>query len=157
MLADKDWIKQQAFQGTEYTDAECEVVLKLGRILWPFVPNRDAKHEAIAHVALRAPIALIANSLLRFTGYHEFTRKIAPTFSTSSLHGLGLNAVGLYEVLCSAGKNHYDVNDASGKPLTDAAKITNPVANKRAIFEAFFNMDKVDKLCNDHGLSFHDR
>jgi len=157
MEADREWIKEQAFKGIQYTDAECDVVLKLGKILWPFVPKRDSKHEAIAHVALRAPIALIANSILRITGYYEFTRMIAPSISTSSLHGLGLNAVGLYEVLCSAGKRHFDVNDASGEPLSDVSKVTTPRENKRAVFEAFFDMATVDKLCDTYGLRFHNR
>ncbi|KAK3825023.1 MAG: hypothetical protein J3Q66DRAFT_99014 [Benniella sp.] len=149
----KEWIQQQSFQGTKFTDAECDIVLKLGKLLWPYVPPKGS----IPHVCLRAPLAFIANSFLRMTGYKKFTRELSPTISASAVHALGLNAAGLYETLCAGSKNHYDVKDASGHPLTDASKVTTPAENKRAVFEAFFDMTAVDKLCDTYGLRFHNR
>ncbi|KAF9343221.1 hypothetical protein BGX34_007072, partial [Mortierella sp. NVP85] len=147
----KEWIQQQAFQGRKFTDAECDIVLKLGKLLWPYVPAKGS----IPHVCLRAPLAFIANNFLRMTGYKEFTQELSPTISVSAVHALGLNAVGLFETLCAGSKNHYDVNDASGHPLTDVVKVTTPAENKRAVFEAFFDMATVDKLCDTYGLRFH--
>ncbi|KAF9992781.1 hypothetical protein BGZ65_011808, partial [Modicella reniformis] len=80
-----------------------------------------------------------------------------PTTSVSSVHSLGLNAVGLYEVLCSKEENHFDVNDAFGMPLTSVARVTLPAENKRAVFGAFFDLEKIDRTCAKYGLRFYNR
>ncbi|KAF9943605.1 hypothetical protein BGZ65_000674, partial [Modicella reniformis] len=54
------------------------------------------------HVALRAPIEVIANSVLRVGSKHPQPRS------------------GLYEVLCSKEANQFDVKDAFGESLTSA-------------------------------------
>ncbi|KAF9991952.1 hypothetical protein BGZ65_012889, partial [Modicella reniformis] len=68
IIADRNWVRQKAFRGTAFTDAECDVVVKLGGILRPYIAKTRGKRNAIAHVTLRAPIAIIANSVLRATG-----------------------------------------------------------------------------------------
>ncbi|KAI8356335.1 hypothetical protein B0O80DRAFT_24618 [Mortierella sp. GBAus27b] len=152
----RNLIHQKAFQGTKFTDEEVDTVIKLANVLRPFVPKKDSDNDMVAHVALRAPIAVIANSVLRTTGYSKFTRRISPSMSASALHSLGLNAVGLYESLCSKGTDQFDVKDSRGNPLSDVAKVTTD-DNKKAIFEAFFDLELVLRVCIEYGLDFQYR
>ncbi|KAI8361692.1 hypothetical protein B0O80DRAFT_165575 [Mortierella sp. GBAus27b] len=157
------WVKKSGYKGNDFTEKECRVVAYLANLLRLFIPKRrpraDGKgyQDSLAHVALRAPIVLIANSVLRAAGYPEFTRRNAPQTSSASLHGLQLGAVGLYEAFCGRGERQFDVQDASKNPLTNYITLQSSPENKRAIFESFFNMRKVEKVCSDHGLTFRDR
>jgi len=163
MDIDANWVKKSAFTGNKFTDHECEVVAALANCLRPFIPKRrprsDGKgyQDSLAHVALRAPIVLIANHVLRATGYTDFTRRISPQASSASLHGLQLGAVGLFETLCSKNEGRFDVHDKRGQKLTNYMTIQSSPENKRVMFESFFDMDKVESICNDHGLKFRNR
>lgn len=156
------WVKKSGYKGNDFTEKECRVVAYLANLLRLFIPKRrpraDGKgyQDSLAHVALRAPIVLIANSVLRAAGYPEFTRRNAPQTSSASLHGLQLGAVGLYEAFCGRGERQFDVQDASKNPLTNYITLQSSPENKRAIFESFFNMRKVEKVCSDHGLTFRE-
>ncbi|KAI8363172.1 hypothetical protein B0O80DRAFT_7868 [Mortierella sp. GBAus27b] len=97
---------------------------------------------------------IIANAVLRITGYPHFTRRISPHVSPSSTHTLHLDAIGLYEVLCPKAAGHFDVLDTDRNLLTNVANVR---ANKEAIFGAFFNTDKMQQLSRQHGLNFADR
>jgi len=81
-------------------------VAKLANVLRPYVPKRRARddgqggfQQSIAHVSLRAPLVLIANTVLQATGYSSFTRRVAPQVSPARLHGLHMGGAALYEVL----------------------------------------------------------
>jgi hypothetical protein len=160
---DWKWVKKSGFKGNDFTENECRVVADLANLLRPFIPKRrlrsDGKgyQDPLAHVALQAPIVLIANSVLRAAGYPQFTRRITPQTSSASLHGLQLGAVGLYETFCSKAGRQFDVQDASKNPLTNYLTLQSSTENKKAIFESFFDMRKVEKVCSDHGLTFRDR
>ncbi|KAF9358967.1 hypothetical protein BGX26_000509 [Mortierella sp. AD094] len=159
---DRAWVRKSAFRGSEFTTEECDIVAKLANWLRPYVPKRrpsdgQKTQASIPHVALRAPIVLIANTILRATGYHEFTRRLAPQISTSSSHGIALGAVGIYECLCSNLKRQFDVMDVDGNPLTSYRQITAQPLNKRAVFGAFFDLKKIDSVCRSHGLEFRNR
>ncbi|KAF9086061.1 hypothetical protein BGX27_003275 [Mortierella sp. AM989] len=119
--------------------------------------GKSGTQEAIAHVALRAPIVLIANKILHATGYHNFARKFSPQVPATSLHALHLGAVGVYEVFCSSGPNQFDIHDAEGNPLTYVKEVTSPPANKEAVLGAFLDLDKIRKICDSHGLNFRNR
>ncbi|KAG0198987.1 hypothetical protein BGX31_004410, partial [Mortierella sp. GBA43] len=100
---------------------------------------------------------MIANSLLRATGHSDFARSVSPQPSISSVNALHLGAQGIYEVLCAADQGHFDIVDAAGNPLTAVANVTSPQVNKKAVFQAFFDMDVVENVCRSHGLEFADR
>ena len=150
-----EWVRSKAFRQSAFSDEECNVVLKLAGLLYPYVPKKSPGKVSISHVTLHAPIVLIANSILRSTGYHEFTRKMAPVASTSSLHSLALGAMGVFEVFCAKG-GMFNVNDASGEILTAGGNATLP-ENKPAIFGAFFDLERLKMICYDHGLRFYNR
>ncbi|KAF9352621.1 hypothetical protein BGX26_009601 [Mortierella sp. AD094] len=157
------YVKKCAFKNDDITPRECEVVAKIVRELRPYVPKRrpnpdgPGMKESLPHVALRAPLVLIANTLLRDAGYYIYTRRMTPKISTGSLHGLALGSTGIYEVFCSREPGHFDINDANGSPLSDAESAVSPLDNKRAVFGAFFNMKYIEQVCHAHGLKFADR
>ncbi|KAF9572841.1 hypothetical protein EC968_009406 [Mortierella alpina] len=159
---DRQLVKRRAYRGSNFTDAECDVVVQLARLLRPYVPKRRPSKDgsktqaAIAHVALRAPLILIANAVLRITGYAEFTRRLSPQVSVGAHHALAMGAVGLYEVLCGS-NGAFMVKDRHGDPITNRAQITADPENKNAVFGAFFDRTRVDKICKDHGLEFRHR
>ncbi|KAF9940150.1 hypothetical protein BGZ65_007905, partial [Modicella reniformis] len=156
------YVKKSAFVGNKFTEEQCNVVAMIVNALGPYVPKRRPNPEdsgpktlpPIAHVALRAPLMMIANAVLRGSGYTQFTRLMSPQISPSSTHALHLNAIGLYEVLCSKEPDHFDVVDTNKNPLT---YVNNVRDHKRAVFGAFFNVEKVEQLCRAHGLRFADR
>lgn len=127
---DRSWVKKTGFKDNKFTDEECDIVAMLANSLRPFIPKRRSGDDgnnsrpSLPHIALRIPIVLIANSVLRATGYTEFTRRIAPMISVSSLHALALGPVGVYEVLCSKSEGHFDIKDSNNAPLTLGQRIT---------------------------------
>ena len=58
---------------------------------------------------------------------------------------------------CSKGDRQFDVFDAKGVPLVDGTIITKFRENKRVVFGAFLDLEKVDEICSKHGLKFADR
>ncbi|KAF9093787.1 hypothetical protein BGX27_001569, partial [Mortierella sp. AM989] len=158
-----EYVRTSGFKDNKFTDHECHVVATLANSLRPFIPKRrlgrngQRTQPSIPHVALRAPLVIIANTVLQLTGYNQFTRRITPQVSAGSLHGLALGAVGMYEVFCARSPGRFDVKDIEGKPLTGYRNITRFPANKKAVFGAFLDMTKVHRICEDHGLEFADR
>ncbi|KAI8347457.1 hypothetical protein B0O80DRAFT_465736 [Mortierella sp. GBAus27b] len=98
---------------------------------------------------------MIANSVMRAAGYPAFTRNIAPQKSCGSLDGLQLGAAGLFETFCNKRGGRFDIQDASGRPLTSQLNLS--PQDKRTIFESFFDMSKVERICGAHGLGFRER
>ena len=68
-----------------------------------------------------------------------------------------LSSPSIYEVLCSPEANRFDIKDAAGQRLVSMNSTTRPIANKRAVFGAFFDVDTIDTLCHSHGFLFTDR
>ncbi|KAG0005434.1 hypothetical protein BGZ65_011175 [Modicella reniformis] len=137
---------------------ECRVVANLANILGPYVFKRRELPDgyitdSIPHVALRDPLVIIANRMLRLTGYAHFARRITPLISAGSLHDIALGSVGMYEVFCSQSAGRFDVLDTNDIPLTQVLDVTRILGR----FGAFFDLRKTDTVCKDHGLVFADR
>lgn len=162
-VIDANWVRKSSHIKSELTDRECDVIALLANALRHYVPKKQKKSDSLAlqnaipHVTLRAPLALIANVILRATGYSHFTRVISPEISPASLHALSLNPVGIYEVLCNRMENHFDVTDTEGKVLSDRTVITKCPENKRKVIGSFFDLRKIDDVCDAHGLTFRNR
>ncbi|KAF9167971.1 hypothetical protein DFQ26_002196 [Actinomortierella ambigua] len=158
-----DRVKKYTFKGDQLSEDEIRVLVKITNLLRPFVPKRWPKQDGSGdrahtpHVVTRAPIVVIANAVLRATGYSKFARRLAPQVSDMSLHSLQLGASTLYEVLCSRGKGKFDAKDSSGALFASSAQAMVSEDNKNAMYKAFFNMDKVNRICKDHGLVFNNR
>ncbi|KAF8951852.1 hypothetical protein BGZ46_003774, partial [Entomortierella lignicola] len=71
---DSNWVKKTGFEGNQFTTYECEVVADLANRLRPYVPKQWVRSDGKGfrnhspHVALRAPLVLLANTVLRATG-----------------------------------------------------------------------------------------
>jgi hypothetical protein len=153
-----NWVRKTAYVRCDFTDRECQVVATLANLLRPYVPKRRTDAQgSVPHITLRAPLVVIANTLLRATGYPSFTREVAPSVSPASLHGLPLSAWGLYEMFCSKGEGRFDVRDSAGDLITNRQKTGKSLESKRQVFGAFFDLDTVDKICKSHGLQFANR
>jgi len=154
---DAAYVKRLAHTGKEFTDDEATLVAKLANLLRPYVPKRRPGKgtrtvASLAHVALRAPIVLLANAVLRATGYHNFTRSISPEVSPSATHSIHIGAVALYEIFLSQRRQRFVI---PGLPITRVESVTNPRENADAIIWAFFDFNKVTSICNRHKLDFH--
>ncbi|KAF9576093.1 hypothetical protein EC968_000161 [Mortierella alpina] len=153
-------VKKSVFKDCKFSEKELQVALQITNFLRPFVPRRwqseDEVRQHTPHVALRAPLALIANAVLRLLGYSDYTRKIAPHVSAGDLHGLLLGTPQLFNVLCKATPGHYDVAGQYGD-IAQAEDIASTPANKGLIFAGFFDTTLIDKICRNHGFSFGHR
>ncbi|KAF9947605.1 hypothetical protein BGZ72_010427 [Mortierella alpina] len=157
-----NYVSQQAHKGKTFTAQECLVVASLANTLRPYVPKRRPSDNGgfkgpLEHVAARAAFAVLTCSILRCTGYHQFTRSFSPEISPSSTQALLLSAPAIWETFCSLANGVYDIQDAAGKPLTRMANVTNPPENKVAVFSAFLGMKEINEICAQHGLSFANR
>ncbi|KAF9577684.1 hypothetical protein BGW38_006953, partial [Lunasporangiospora selenospora] len=160
---DSNWVKKSARSGVEITEEQCRVVAKLANALRPYVAKRRIGKEGtsqggtrapLAHATLLAPMSIIANAILRAAGYAQSTRLLSPQISPSSTHALLLGAKGIYEVLCAKTPGHFDIKDSEGSPLKSGEKAPH---HKDAVFGAFFDLEKVQRLCRKHGLRFAHR
>ncbi|KAF8962934.1 hypothetical protein BGZ46_001095, partial [Entomortierella lignicola] len=159
---DANWVRKTSHIKSDLTDNECRVVALLANELRPYVPQKrnlpesSALKNALPHLTLRAPLALIANSVMLATGYGQFTQRISPHISPAFIHGLSLNPVGIYETLCQNTENHFDITNMDGRMIADYKNITKCQANRRAVMSSLFNLKKIDEICYAHGLTFRD-
>ncbi|CAO3565153.1 unnamed protein product [Mortierella alpina] len=146
---DVSWVRRSSFRRNDFTEKECKAVAEIVNAFRPYIPKRQQDEDGATttkpfpHIVLRAPFVLIANSLLRAAGYHEFVRRMMPQIAPSSLHALHLGAVGIYEVLCAESARHFDVRDTNGDALTNQNDVTKVTGNKQAIFAQFFNWPRL--------------
>ncbi|KAH7030287.1 hypothetical protein BKA57DRAFT_541270 [Linnemannia elongata] len=158
-------IRERAYDKSIFSEMEYETAAKIVNALRPFVAKNQVvtagepgSHHPPRFVMLLAPFAMIANSILRAAGYHKFTRRICPIPSATSTHPLPLNATAIYEVLASSGKGHFDVLEpgSSGRTIKSVQQARD-IAGGEAMFAAFFDMEKIHRVCQDHGLAFANR
>ncbi|KAG0301631.1 hypothetical protein BGZ99_003378, partial [Dissophora globulifera] len=97
---------------------------------------------------------MIANAVLRATGYAGFTRRLSPHSSLGTPDALILGAPGFFEVLCRGRNGNFDVKDSNGDYITSVAKVTTPPENKRAVIGAFLDLNRVEEKCAEHGITF---
>lgn len=159
---DVGWVRKCAFKSDRFSEEECRTVAYLANILRQFSPkkfeNEDGSFTEVApHVTSYAALVRIANTFLEGTGYHQFCQRQSPTVSPASMHCLNLGAVGIYETLCARTSGHFDVNDIDNNLLSDYKDITTYPKNKRAVFGAFFDLERIDSICSKHGLTFANR
>lgn len=158
---DQNWVQKTGFRDSNFTIEERKTVARLCNILRPYVPKHQPKKEDLdedptAHMTLRAPIILIADTLFRVTGYHEFCQSICPQYSAASLHPLPLTSTNIYEMFCSRNGNQFDVFDSDNKVISSVQSATEP-DNKRSVFEGFFDMNTVDRICHENNIRFANR
>ncbi|KAF9987644.1 hypothetical protein BGZ75_000291 [Mortierella antarctica] len=146
-------VQAACFRPTDFQQHEYQAVADLVNILRPYVPKRrvdpqtNRSKASLPHIALRAPFVLIANTILQAAGYSEFTRRMVPKSAPSSLHAIALGGTGMYEVFCAETPGHFDVKGADRAALRNYKNVTVVPVNKPAMFEQFFDMQKIDDAC----------
>jgi hypothetical protein len=156
-------IQQSAHKGTVFSDKECHVAQHIANWLRPYVPRRvqsemrDGTRPAAAHFLLRSPVAIIANNVLRATGYSQFCRKLFPEVSPASVHGLQIGAPSLYEIFGDSINGDFDIKDHNHNTITNLTMIKSTEEGRRAIFSNFFDVDRIEQICDEHGLLFRHR
>ncbi|KAF9998182.1 hypothetical protein BGZ65_006292 [Modicella reniformis] len=158
---DEDDVRTNAHIGTELYDNEIQVLVKLGNLLRPYTPRKRTGDRAgenpLAHVALRAPLVIIANAVLRYTGYSMFCRRIAPQVSTGALYALPLGSVGVYEVFGGSGSDRFDLFDGNDTLVSNTAVATRSESDRRAMIGCMFDLNKINAICQKHQLRFINR
>ncbi|KAL1931510.1 hypothetical protein VTP01DRAFT_9653 [Rhizomucor pusillus] len=142
-LPEKDQLRTIWTGDERLTDTETEAIHTIISKLLPFIPRTK-------HITDMLPFVMLANSILRVTGYHQFVREVSPMVSAGSIHSVRVDATALYEMFGSrdAPFQLYDGNDNSIRNVNDAR------SNKEAVFGSFFDRAKIHELCGTHGLQF---
>ena len=153
---DANYVRKAGYINSNFTANECKVVARLANLLRPFVPKRRSSSDgSLPHITLRVPIVLIANAVLRATGYHHFMRIVCPQISPASLQGLILGARGLYEVFCARTPHQFDVVGVDNTQITDGHNVTRVKGNRKRVFEAFFDLSAVEDICKKHVIQVY--
>ncbi|KAF9165831.1 hypothetical protein DFQ26_009276 [Actinomortierella ambigua] len=152
-------VKKCAFKKDDLKQQEIRTIVKITKLLRPFVPkrcpNKDRTGERAhtPHVVTRDPIVIIANAVLQATGYSKFAERLVPQVSGMSVHSLHLGTNTLYEALCSSEAHRLDAVDSSGIIFRSPAHAMSSDENSQPLYKAFFfNTEKVKSTCKAHGL-----
>jgi hypothetical protein len=153
---DANWVRKSSFSNDDFTTDECHLVAKMVRLLRPYIPSQGAQGSdrlGDHNPLLLAPFCVIANTLLRATGYSHFARRLSPIPSICSLHALQLSATGLYETLSGYHDGRFKILGPDG-PIIQVSQVTKSNAHRDVVFASFFNMDVIHDLCSQHGVVF---
>lgn len=156
---DVNWVRKSTNRPDDFTQSECETIVRIVEALTDYVPKRRMKKEGGTsppeyNVATMIRVVLISNTLLRYAGYADFSRKYAPAPSISTLHPIPLSAAAIYEILCSREPSHFDARIDDTHLILS---VEHANKNKSTVFGNFFDMDKIHGICSSYGLHFADR
>ncbi|KAI8355837.1 hypothetical protein B0O80DRAFT_448080 [Mortierella sp. GBAus27b] len=144
----------------EASNKELSVVREIVNWLRPFAPKRvrteKGYRDHTGHVVLCAPMVLIAQAFFDAVGLHKFKRNICPHEKVGSTTSLQLSPIVLYELFGTGGADQFDIRGSNGGIITSASDAANP-CNKEAIVAAFFNLEGIQRLCNEYNLVFDNR
>lgn len=114
---------------------------------------REYRKRKAPFIADGLNFLVLANQILSKTGYCNFAREICPQAGPSEIHTLHLDTVPVYELFGSKDAPLF-IFDGENQPITSVA---DAIHNKRAIFQAFFDIDKIEQTCISWGLTFDNR
>ena len=130
------------------SDQEVEVCSAICNFMLPYVPSRENAFK-IAH---QLPFFLMSNDLLRITGYAKFSVSIAPLPGLNSLQSMQINSPALFSLFCiSRTSRNMELYDLDNTIIENRAE---SIESKDGVFSSFFDIQKLHKLCSDHGLDF---
>jgi hypothetical protein len=159
LVSNKD-VQGALLTNMDATNKELSAVRDIVNWLRPFAPKRvqteTGYRDHTGHVVLCAPMVLIAQAFFDVVGLHKFKRRICPQVDVGSTMSLILSSTVLYELFGTSGEGQFDIQGPTGRTITAAADAANP-SNKEAVVAAFFNLEKVQAICNDHNLVFDNR
>ncbi|KAI9474133.1 MAG: hypothetical protein EXX96DRAFT_580712 [Benjaminiella poitrasii] len=111
-------------------------------LIMPYVPQKTNW----GLMPYQIPFVLMANELLRITGYSKFSIKVSPLTMPEWMLLL------FFSLFCSAkDSRNLNVYDFEGNVIVSRQIATQ---SKDAIFSSFFNLAKIQGIAADHGLEF---
>lgn len=96
------------------------------------------------------PFCILANDILRATGYSKFTRLLFPRPNPLHLQALEINAPSLYQLLISK-PNPLSIADFNDNKIDS---IEYARSNKDAVFCSIFDMAQIKEACESYHLDF---
>ncbi|KAL4208903.1 hypothetical protein AB4K20DRAFT_1907462 [Rhizopus microsporus] len=112
----------------------------------PYIPDKQNRFV----VARQIPLCILANDILRTTGYAKFTRQLFPLPRLSYLNALQANAPSLYHMMTS-GPDALLISDFNQKAIDS---IEYARSNKHAVFSSIFDMSEITNTCDSYKLKF---
>ncbi|CEG69214.1 hypothetical protein RMATCC62417_05327 [Rhizopus microsporus] len=122
---------------------ELQACVIIANFLMPHLPATTDSHS----VAQQLPFFLMANDLFQCTGYTKFIEKLVSMTSPTRLLALQINAPQIYSLFSSS----MDTHDFNGDIIMSRQIATE---SKDAVFSPFFDIDKINSLCDSYGLEF---
>ncbi|KAF9204906.1 hypothetical protein BGZ49_004733 [Haplosporangium sp. Z 27] len=158
-IIDEKYVSTLVIKDQTFILTERETVAKLAMTLRPKrIQGRNGRFKApTPHVALRASIVMIANQVLRATGYYQITRSVSPQVSPSSTLAIHLGTIGLYEGLASVNNKVFIVHDAAGNSIAARAHVTSLPQNIRVVIGGFLDLRNVERIFRNHDFQFANR
>ena len=114
----------------------------------PYVCAREYLHN----VALQVPFFLLCNNIFELSGYNSFCVSMGPLPGMNSLLSLQVDAPMLYSLFCiSQTGRKMEILDLDVTIIENRAQ---SVESKDGVFSFFFDMRKIQTICEERGLSF---
>ena len=128
------------------TEKEVQTQMLIAQTLQPYIPDKQNRFV----VARQIPLCILANDILRTTGYAKFTRQLFPLPRLSYLNALQANAPSLYHMMTS-GPDALLISDFNQKAIDS---IEYARSNKHAVFSSIFDMSEITNTCDSYKLKF---
>ncbi|CEG77598.1 hypothetical protein RMATCC62417_12314 [Rhizopus microsporus] len=128
-------------------EEEIATCLLIVNKLMPYIPLKRCLH----HIIYQLPLTLLANDILRYTGYQKFTQNICPLPSLTTMNALRLDGPSLCHVLSRAVPYKLHIFDYDNYVIEseDVAR-----RNQDATFSSIFDMTVVRNTYQLYGLKF---
>lgn len=122
-----------------YTEREVDTLCQLANTLRPYSPRKTTN----LHPLLTIPFVVMANAVLKATGYPQYVQEVSPNVQTDQCHPITLKSHSLFEVLCKPKLRLYSVKSEQGPYITSLT-----AANKmeEELFYAFFDRDTIREI-----------
>ena len=131
-------------------DKEFETIIKIVNFVKPYIPDKDNYH----HFQYQLPFVLMANQVLRSIGYDGQILKLMPIIQPTALPSFLIDTTTLYALFCSTQcRQRMFILDFKGNRIKQGLAL----ANKDAVFSAFFNINQLKKITSSYGLEFVNR
>jgi hypothetical protein len=127
---------------------EIAACLLICNLLMPYIPDKKNRYS----MPYQIPFILMANEILRCTGYAKFMVKLVPLTKPSHIDTLKIDAPLLFTIFCSGKKERLlDMYDYNHQVIASQVLATQ---NKAAVFGSIFNLDAIKECTDSYGLDF---
>lgn len=127
---------------------ELESCQKILNMVSPYIHEKQYMYSIVC----RIPFMMMCNDIFRCTGYSKFTKKLVPMTHPSTVLCLKLDAPTIFSIVSSTkAKKPMDLRNFDNNIIKSRQVATE---SKDAIFSSFFDLGKINNLCDSYGLVF---